>query len=77
MNRRAFLAALAALAPRVPSAELNVDEILNDPAAPVAGDLKGDVTIVAFLDYNCPFCKTSAPGLARVTADGSPRAARS
>ena len=45
---------------------LSVDAILNDPAAPVAGNPKGDVTIVAFLDYNCPFCKKSAPDLAKV-----------
>ena len=25
--------------------------------APVAGNPAGDVTIVAFMDYNCPFCK--------------------
>ncbi len=68
MRRRAFLSfvlAAFAVAPAL-AADINVDEILNDPAAPVAGDGKGDVTIVAFLDYNCPFCKTSAPGLAKL-----------
>jgi protein-disulfide isomerase len=40
----------------------------NDPDAPTAGNPKGDVTIVAFLDYNCPFCKKSAPALARLIA---------
>ena len=68
MQRRRFLAlALAALAvsPTL-AAEIDVEQILNDPAAPVAGDVQGDVTVVAFLDYNCPFCKTSAPGLARL-----------
>ena len=68
MRRRTFLAlALAALAPCAAAAgEINVEEILGDPAAPVAGDPQGDVTIVAFLDYNCPFCKKSAPGLAKL-----------
>jgi protein-disulfide isomerase len=48
--------------------------ILNDPAAPVAGAPKGDVTIVAFLDYNCPYCKSSAPALDKlVKADGGIR----
>jgi protein-disulfide isomerase len=33
--------------------------------------VKGDLTIVAFLDYNCPFCKKSEPDLLRmVTSDG-------
>jgi hypothetical protein len=53
---------------------LSVDAILNDPEAPVAGNPKGDVTIVAFLDYNCPFCKKSAPDLAKVVkTDGKIR----
>lgn len=56
------------------SQEVDVDAILNDPEAPVAGNLKGDVTIVAFLDYNCPFCKTSAPDLERIVkTDGKIR----
>lgn len=78
MRRRTFLAAaLAALAPAFrarAAGEINVEEILNDPQAPVGGDPKGDVTIVAFLDYNCPFCKKSTPGLARaVKEDGHVR----
>ena len=75
MRRRTFLAAAVAAALMPASAacaaELDVDAILNDPDAPVGGDPKGDVFIVAFLDYNCPFCKKSAPALARtVAADG-------
>ena len=71
MRRRTFLrlAALAALAPRAAAAAVDVEEILNDPTTPVGGDPKGDVTIVAFLDYNCPNCKQAAPGLAKVVAD--------
>jgi protein-disulfide isomerase len=48
--------------------------ILNDPAAPVAGNPKGDLTIVVFFDYNCPFCKKAEPNLDRlVKADGKIR----
>ena len=48
--------------------------ITGDPAAPVAGDPKGDVTIVAYLDYNCGFCKKSAPALEKlVKTDGKIR----
>ncbi|MBN9245014.1 MAG: DsbA family protein [Mesorhizobium sp.] len=55
-------------------ADVSKEMILNDPAAPVGGDPKGDVTIVAFLDYNCPFCKKSAPDLDRaVKEDGEVR----
>jgi len=39
------------------------DEILNDPTSPVGGNPKGDVTIVEFFDYRCPYCKQMEPGL--------------
>jgi protein-disulfide isomerase len=43
--------------------------IFNDPAAPVTGNPKGDVTIVEFSDYNCPFCKRSAAALEKLVKD--------
>ncbi|MGU3466701.1 DsbA family protein [Methylobacterium sp. C33D] len=50
---------------------VDVNAILHDPDAPEAGNPKGDVTIVAFFDYNCPFCKKAEPELeAAVTKDG-------
>ena len=36
------------------------DEIYSDPEAPVGGNPKGDVTIVEFFDYNCPYCRKVA-----------------
>ena len=39
------------------------DELLNDPTSPVGGNPKGDVTIVEFFDYRCPYCKQMEPGL--------------
>ncbi len=36
------------------------DEIQRDPAAPVAGNPDGDVVIVEFFDYRCPYCKQVA-----------------
>jgi protein-disulfide isomerase len=44
------------------------DEILNDPAAPVGGDPEGDVTLVEFFDYNCPYCRKVAPTVAEIIA---------
>lgn len=50
------------------------DELYNDAAAPVAGNPKGDVTIVEFFDYNCPYCKAGAPILMKAAeADGKVR----
>jgi protein-disulfide isomerase len=35
------------------------DKIFNDPATPVGGNPKGDVTIVEFYDFQCGYCKMS------------------
>jgi len=32
-----------------------------DPNAPVLGNPDGDVTVIEFFDYNCPFCKRVMP----------------
>lgn len=66
-----FLPAALALAGGRPALAqgVDVDAILRDPDAPTAGNPQGDVTIVAFLDYNCPFCKKSAPDLERIVAE--------
>lgn len=82
-RRRSFLqlsvlagASLAALAlsGQALSQDVDVEAILNDAEAPTAGNPKGDVTIVAFLDYNCPFCKSSAADLERIVrTDGKIR----
>ncbi len=54
--------------------EISKDDILYDPAAPTAGNPDGDLTIVDFFDYNCPFCKKAAQNLERaVKADGKIR----
>src|SRR5688572_28719736 len=35
-------------------------ELLNSPS-PVAGNPNGDVTIIEFFDYNCPYCRKAVP----------------
>lgn len=81
MKRRDFIA-LSAMGMAVPLiggvapalADLDVKAILHDPEAPETGNPKGDVTIVEFFDYNCPYCKRSAVDLARVMKeDGNVR----
>lgn len=74
-DRRTIIAGLAMLLAAAPGAALaqgsgiDVEAILNDPEAPMSGNPKGDVTIVAFLDYNCPYCKKAAPDLARLVKE--------
>jgi len=50
------------------------DELLHDPTSPVTGNPNGDVTVVEFFDYRCPYCKAVAPDLAKAVAtDGKVR----
>ncbi len=38
-------------------------EIFDDPATPVGGNPHGDVAIVEFFDYRCPYCKQVQPAI--------------
>ncbi|QIB34808.1 DsbA family protein [Ancylobacter pratisalsi] len=87
MHRRALLrsalgVSLAATLIAAPGANksqlagrtLDVEALLFDPEAPVGGNPKGDVTVVAFFDYNCGYCRRSMPELERlVREDGGIR----
>jgi protein-disulfide isomerase len=43
--------------------------VLHDPDIPVAGNPNGDVAIVEYFDYECPYCKKLEPELGQVVHD--------
>jgi protein-disulfide isomerase len=44
-------------------------EMLTDPGTDVVGAPDADLTIVEFLDYNCPYCRKFAPTLHSLLAE--------
>ena len=40
----------------------------NDPNAPVLGNPDGDITVVEFFDYNCPYCRRVKPEMEALLA---------
>jgi protein-disulfide isomerase len=46
-------------------------ELLADPEAPVVGNPQGDVTLVEFFDYRCPYCKQVSPSLQALIKEDS------
>jgi protein-disulfide isomerase len=65
----------AGLAPRSARAEDDEEKVLTealvlrDPEIPVAGNVDGDITIVEWFDYNCPYCRKLDPELRQVVQD--------
>jgi protein-disulfide isomerase len=47
----------------------HAEEIFRAPHSFVAGNPDGDVSVVAFFDYNCPYCRASAPDLGKFVKD--------
>jgi protein-disulfide isomerase len=79
-NRRQALALfgagalVAGLAPRLAFGQgdeevLTEALVLRDPDIPVAGNPGGDISIVEYFDYNCPYCRKIAPELSQVVQD--------
>lgn len=48
---------------------LNEASVLRDPDIPVAGNAKGDITIVEYFDFQCPYCRKLASDLQAVVRD--------
>jgi protein-disulfide isomerase len=48
---------------------LSRDSVLRDPEIPSLGNPKGDLTIVEFMDYQCPYCKKTVPELAQLAKE--------
>ncbi|NLS00718.1 DsbA family protein [Rhizobium sp. P38BS-XIX] len=81
INRRNLLKAGAAgllMAPMISRAghaqQLTEQEVFHDPDAPVLGNPNGNVTVVEYFDYQCPYCKKSHADVEAVIAeDGNVR----
>jgi protein-disulfide isomerase len=43
--------------------------VLRDPDIPASGNAEGDITIVEYFDYNCPYCRKIEPELQQVVQD--------
>jgi len=76
-SRRHVLKGLGAatLAPLLPGRARAVGEVLSreavlfDEDIPVLGNPKGDVTVVEYFDYQCPYCKKAYPDVVRLAAE--------
>jgi protein-disulfide isomerase len=75
-NRRDTLALLGAGAtllamPRAAAAAAEPSEasVLRDPDNPVFGNPDGDITIVEWFDFNCPYCRKIEPEMRQVIQD--------
>ena len=43
--------------------------VLRDPEIPAGGNPQGDINIVEWFDYNCPYCRKIAPEIQQVVQD--------
>jgi protein-disulfide isomerase len=44
-------------------------DLLEDAAAPVGGNPQGNVTVVEFFDYRCPYCKQVHPAIVQLLGE--------
>jgi protein-disulfide isomerase len=50
-------------------AEPNEAAVLHDPDVPVIGNPDGDIAVVEWFDYQCPYCRKLEPELRQVVQD--------
>ncbi|MEA2896983.1 MAG: hypothetical protein QOJ84_2598 [Bradyrhizobium sp.] len=48
---------------------LTESAVLRDPEIPAAGNADGDISIVEYFDFNCPYCRKVEPELRQVVQD--------
>jgi protein-disulfide isomerase len=65
----ALIALSAAAFGEQPDDILSRDNVLRDPDIPSLGNPNGNLTVVEFFDYQCPYCKKMAPELAKLVQD--------
>ncbi|MDP3693061.1 DsbA family protein [Bradyrhizobium sp.] len=51
------------------SADAFRESVLRDPDVPSFGNPGGDITIVEYFDYQCPYCKKVAPVLVKLAGE--------
>lgn len=78
ISRRNFVAGSLALAAMPAFAQdddlFSEAMIWHDPAVPAAGNPKGDLTVVEYSDFNCPYCRKAFPVMQKVVReDGNVR----
>lgn len=78
ISRRNFVAgslAFAAMPAFAEDADLFSETMIwHDPAVPAAGNPKGDLTVVEYSDFNCPYCRKAFPVMQKVVReDGNVR----
>jgi protein-disulfide isomerase len=56
-------------AARAEQADAFKESVLRDPDVPASGNPQGDLTIVEYFDYQCPYCKKVAPELAKIAKE--------
>ncbi|MCT4706704.1 DsbA family protein [Enterobacteriaceae bacterium H11S18] len=67
-----FSAQAAETSPQPPNKEEEMQKLIyealfHDPQSPVIGAKNPTLTLVAFTDYNCPYCKQLDPMLEKIT----------
>ena len=77
-NPEVIVAAVRQLQARQQTSQVNevqatlkarADEVFRDPDSPVGGNPDGDVTLVEFFDYNCPYCRRVVPVMNEAEAE--------